>query len=87
LTSFAVFLCSYGDPTFNNTAFKQAFQHAFLSTAIFLDANHHFDTTDITPHWPIWSPSNTEMLFNKTNDDKPVVQTFTTDLGLLERCV
>jgi len=77
---------SFGSPTFNNTAFMKAFQQAFLSTAISLDPNDHFDPTNITPHWPSWLQGHAEMLFNKTDDDKPVVQTFTTDPGLVGRC-
>jgi len=76
----------FGSPTFNNTAFMKAFQQAFLSTAIFLDTNDHFDPTDITPYWPSWSQGHTEMLFNKTDNDEPLVQTFRTDPGVLARC-
>jgi acetylcholinesterase len=64
----------------------KAFQQAFLSTAISLDPNDHFDPTNITPYWPSWLQGHAEMLFNKTDDDKPVVQTFTTDPGLVGRC-
>jgi hypothetical protein len=73
-------------PTFNNTAFKEAFQQAFLSTVISLDANEHIDPTVITPYWASWSQGRTEMLFNKTVDDQPVVKTFATNPGLLARC-
>jgi len=77
---------NYGSPTFNNTAFINAFQQAFQSTVISLDANNHIDPVDILPYWPSWLQSQTEMIFNKTADNKPVVQTIATDPGLLARC-
>jgi hypothetical protein len=67
---------SFGSPTFNNTAFQKACQQAFLSTMIFLNPDDHINPTDITPYWPSWSQGHAEMLFNKTDDDKPVVQTY-----------
>ncbi|KIM80547.1 hypothetical protein PILCRDRAFT_72971 [Piloderma croceum F 1598] len=72
-------------PTFNNTNFQKAFQDAFLSTAISLNANSHINYV-ITPEWPDWSQGHTEMLFNKTENNEPVVKTFTTDPEVLERC-
>ncbi|KAI0313950.1 alpha/beta-hydrolase [Amylostereum chailletii] len=72
--------------TFNNTDFQRAYAQAFLSTAMFLDPNVHFDPTNIAPYWPEWAQNHTEMLFNKTDADAPAVQTFATDEGLLKRC-
>lgn len=74
-------------PTFNNSVFIKAFQQSLLSMALSLDPNIHFDPDNITPSWPSWSQNQTTMLFNKTIDDKPVIETFLTDGESLKRCV
>ncbi|THH19417.1 hypothetical protein EW146_g1764 [Bondarzewia mesenterica] len=73
-------------PTYNNTAFINAFSESFMSFAISLDPNVHVDPSDIKPTWATWGLNSTEMLFNKTESGVPVVQPFETDAGLLERC-
>ncbi|KAJ6524284.1 Alpha/Beta hydrolase protein [Mycena vulgaris] len=73
-------------PTFNNTAFVNAFAQSFTSFAISLDPNVKVDPAAITPKWNKWDFGKTEMLFNKTGTDVPVVKPLKTDDALLERC-
>ncbi|KAJ7681346.1 Alpha/Beta hydrolase protein [Mycena rosella] len=72
-------------PVFNNTAFTNAFAQIFTSFAISLDPNIKVSDT-ITPRWDKWYKGNTEMLFNKTETDLPLVGPITTSEALLERC-
>ncbi|KAJ7314649.1 hypothetical protein DFH08DRAFT_972689 [Mycena albidolilacea] len=44
------------------------------------------DAFAITPKWNKWDVGQTEMLFNKTDTDAPVVRPVKTDDALLERC-
>ncbi|KAJ7456044.1 Alpha/Beta hydrolase protein [Mycena galericulata] len=71
---------------FDNTAFVDAFVQSFTSFAISLDPNVKVDPTTITPEWNRWDVGPTEMLFNKTANDEPVVKPVTTSDALLERC-
>jgi len=73
-------------PSFDNTAFIDAFAQSFTSFIINLDPNIKVDPTTITPPWATFNISNTEMLFNKTAAGVPVVQPITTSDALLERC-
>ncbi|KAJ7314680.1 Alpha/Beta hydrolase protein [Mycena albidolilacea] len=73
-------------PIFNNTAFVDAFAQTFTSFAISLDPNIKVDPRSITPKWNKWDVGQTEMLFNKTDTDAPVVRPVKTDDALLERC-
>ncbi|KAJ6470437.1 alpha/beta-hydrolase [Mycena sanguinolenta] len=75
-----------GAPPFDNTEFINAFAQSFTSFIINLDPNIKVDPTTITPHWNTFDILHTEMLFNKTADDEPVVQGITTSNALLERC-
>ncbi|THU80318.1 alpha/beta-hydrolase [Dendrothele bispora CBS 962.96] len=79
-------------PVYNNTDFDKAFPQSFLAfaTSEELDPNDKFDE-NILPEWPLWNGSAVndmpqEMLFNRTEDFKPVVQVFETDEDLLRRC-
>jgi hypothetical protein len=73
-------------PAYQNTAFINAFAQIFTSFAISLDPNVKIDPATITPHWNKWDVDHTEMLFNKTDADVPVVKPMTTSNALLERC-
>ncbi|KAJ7476916.1 Alpha/Beta hydrolase protein [Mycena galericulata] len=73
-------------PVYNNTAFVDAFVQSFTSFAISLDPNVKVDPTTITPKWNKWDIGQTEMLFNKTESNEPVVKPVTTSDALLERC-
>ncbi|KAF8168656.1 Alpha/Beta hydrolase protein [Mycena galopus ATCC 62051] len=73
-------------PLFNNTAFIDAFAQSFTSFAISLDPNIKVDPQNITPQWNKWDVGQSEMLFNKTAADIPVVQPVNTADALLERC-
>ncbi|KAJ7476923.1 Alpha/Beta hydrolase protein [Mycena galericulata] len=73
-------------PVFNNTAFIDAFAQSFTSFAISLDPNVKVNPTTITPKWNKWEIGQTEMLFNRTDSDEPVVKPVTTSDALLERC-
>ncbi|KAJ7889187.1 alpha beta-hydrolase [Mycena leptocephala] len=84
-SSMAVDAVADNIPFFNNTAFIDAFAQTFTSFAISLDPNIKISRT-ITPKWNIWSAGNTEMLFNKTDNDIPVVTSIKTSDSLLERC-
>ncbi|THU87356.1 alpha/beta-hydrolase [Dendrothele bispora CBS 962.96] len=79
-------------PVYNNTDFDKAFSQSFLAfaTSEELDPNDKFDE-NILPEWPLWNGSAVndmpqEMMFNRTEDFKPVVQVFETDENLLRRC-
>ncbi|KAJ7699486.1 alpha/beta-hydrolase, partial [Mycena metata] len=74
-------------PTFNNPEFLTAYRQSFLSIATNLSPNSHSNQS-ILPPWVGWgsAPPHTEMLFNKTETDAPVVQTFRTDEAVLRRC-
>ncbi|KAJ7698640.1 alpha/beta-hydrolase [Mycena rosella] len=68
-------------PTFTDAAFLAAYRQSFLSTAIALDPNAHAQPS-LLPPWP----ARLEMLFNETDAGEPVVRTFATDAGVLQRC-
>ncbi|KZV69261.1 alpha/beta-hydrolase [Peniophora sp. CONT] len=71
--------------SFPDEAFGQALRHAYLGTAM----NGSPTVADIvTPLWPEYSygGAHTEMLFNKTDDDKIDIHAFQTDVRLQERC-
>ncbi|THU97588.1 alpha/beta-hydrolase [Dendrothele bispora CBS 962.96] len=79
-------------PVYNNTDFDKAFSQSFLAfaTSEELNPNDKIDE-NILPEWPLWNGSAVndmpqEMLFNRTEDFKPVVQVFVTDEDLLRRC-
>ncbi|KAJ7149765.1 alpha beta-hydrolase [Mycena crocata] len=71
---------------FNNTVFQDAFAKSFTSFAISRDPNIKVDPTTITPKWNKWVVGKTEMLFNKTEADVPVVKAIKTSNALLKRC-
>ncbi|KAJ6524260.1 Alpha/Beta hydrolase protein, partial [Mycena vulgaris] len=73
-------------PIFNNTAFVDAFAQSFTSFAISLDPNIKVDPITITPKWNKWDAGKTEMLFNKTDADVPVVKPVKMSDDLLQRC-
>ncbi|KAJ7470971.1 Alpha/Beta hydrolase protein [Mycena latifolia] len=73
-------------PTFNNTAFVNAFAQSFTSFAISLDPNIKVDPQTITPPWSKWDAGKIEMLFNKTDEEVPIVRPLKTSDALLERC-
>ncbi|KAK7044580.1 carboxylic ester hydrolase [Favolaschia claudopus] len=71
---------------FNNTAFVNAFAQSFTSFAVNLDPNVKLSPT-ITPVWKKWSRSfETEMVFNKTENDKPAIASANLSSTFLERC-
>ncbi|KAJ7470977.1 Alpha/Beta hydrolase protein [Mycena latifolia] len=74
-------------PSFNNTAFINAFAQSFISFAISLDPNVKVDPATITPHWNLFDVGNTEMLFNETATGAPDVRAIKTSNALLERCL
>ncbi|KAF7344320.1 Carboxylic ester hydrolase [Mycena sanguinolenta] len=73
-------------PPFNNPAFIDAFAQSFTSFIVNQDPNLKVDPTTITPHWNAFDNLYTEMLFNKTADNEPVVQPIFASGDLLERC-
>jgi acetylcholinesterase len=78
-----------GVPPYNNTIFSTSFVDAFFSIIIHANPNIkiHHSPENITPLWNEWSlHAPTEMLFNKTETDEPVVRGIKTDEKLLERC-
>ncbi|KAK6996661.1 carboxylic ester hydrolase [Favolaschia claudopus] len=76
------------DPPFNNKDFIDAFAQVFTSFIVNLDPNKKLAPT-ILPKWNHYSDGlgGTEMLFNKTEDGKPVIKQVKTGLKLLERCL
>ncbi|KAF7375452.1 Carboxylic ester hydrolase [Mycena sanguinolenta] len=73
-------------PPFNNTQFINAFAQSFTSFIINQNPNVKVDPTTITPLWNTFDILHTEMLFNKTVDNEPVVHAITTSNALLQRC-
>ncbi|KAJ7909656.1 Alpha/Beta hydrolase protein [Mycena leptocephala] len=61
-------------PVLNNTGFINAFAKSFTSFVISLDPNTKVDNATITPAWSKWDVGQTEMLFNQTVDDLPLVE-------------
>jgi hypothetical protein len=53
---------------------------------MFQNPNVKFDETNPTPAWAPWSDNHTEMLFNKTETNEPLIQAIETDPALLQRC-
>ncbi|KAF7375411.1 Carboxylic ester hydrolase [Mycena sanguinolenta] len=72
-------------PPFNNTDFINAFAQIFTSFIVNLDPNDKLAPT-ISPKWDQHSEGNTEMLFNKTENNQPDIRAIETSLELLERC-
>ncbi|KAL0945303.1 hypothetical protein HGRIS_000809 [Hohenbuehelia grisea] len=75
-----------GVPAFNNSAFVASFADSFLAFVKDQDPNAKFNEADITPAWSLFNTSNTEMLFNRTEDGQPDIRSITTDVGVLARC-
>ncbi|CCM06438.1 uncharacterized protein FIBRA_08700 [Fibroporia radiculosa] len=73
-------------PAYDNSEFITAFSNGFLATAISMDPNAKYNSSNITPNWNVWAPGHTEMMFNKTEGGAPIVYPYSTDDALLERC-
>jgi hypothetical protein len=71
--------------SFNNSAFINAFTQGFLSFAANLDPNDKLRPS-ITPRWGMWTGAETEMVFNRTSDNLPLIAPERTSQALLERC-
>ncbi|KAF9554322.1 alpha/beta-hydrolase [Agrocybe pediades] len=64
-------------PTYHNEDFFKAYQQSFMSMAMYMTPN---DPTNIVrPEWPAWAGRREEMLFNKTDDEVPVVKVIQTE--------
>ncbi|KAJ6496084.1 Alpha/Beta hydrolase protein [Mycena sanguinolenta] len=72
-------------PPFNNTDFINAFAQIFTSFIVNLDPNDKLAPT-ILPRWNQHYQGNTEMLFNKTENNQPDIRPIETSLELSERC-
>ncbi|KAF7311954.1 Carboxylic ester hydrolase [Mycena indigotica] len=81
---------SFWAPVFPDRDFINAFAQMFTSFIISQDPNIDVDPLNptITPDWGLWSesPSQTEMLFNRTESNEPFVQASETSQVLLDRC-
>ncbi|KAJ7282437.1 Alpha/Beta hydrolase protein [Mycena rebaudengoi] len=77
-----------GPAFYNNTQFINAFAQSFTSFAISLDPNVKINPASITPRWDMYNGlgRGPEMVFNKTEGDKPDVRPVKTDGGLVRRC-
>ncbi|KAJ7104745.1 Alpha/Beta hydrolase protein [Mycena epipterygia] len=75
-------------PTFfNNMRFINAFAQSFTAFAISSDPNIKLSKT-VMPLWVRWNTTGrTEMVFNKTVVDEPLVEPVRTKNALLERCL
>jgi hypothetical protein len=71
---------------FANAQFDASFPAAFTAFAKSGDPNVHPVPNVITPSWSTYNISNTEMLFNMTEDGQPDIRPVRTDSRLLERC-
>ncbi|KAF9064636.1 Alpha/Beta hydrolase protein [Rhodocollybia butyracea] len=76
---------SAGPPPFNNTQFLEAFQGGFMAFVVSQNPNDMIAPT-ITPSWKLYSEDNTQMLFNKTADNKTNIQVTPIDNAQLSRC-
>jgi hypothetical protein len=74
-----------GGPPFNNTQFLEAFQGAFMAFVVSQNPNDKIAPT-VTPPWELYSEANTEMVFNKTFDNKTNVHVNSIDNSQLSRC-
>ncbi|KAJ6572346.1 Alpha/Beta hydrolase protein [Mycena capillaripes] len=84
---FSYYWPSSSTPAFQNADFINAFAQSFTAFAIALDPNEKVSPT-ITPRWDKWNvmTSHTEMLFNKTEADVPLIKPVRTSDALLKRC-
>ncbi|KAJ7754688.1 hypothetical protein DFH07DRAFT_743696, partial [Mycena maculata] len=71
--------------SFNNTTFTNAFTQGFLSFVVHLDPDDKLRPS-ITPEWPTWAPTETEMVFNRTEGGVPSIAGVPTWNTLLGRC-
>ncbi|KIJ61015.1 hypothetical protein HYDPIDRAFT_177203 [Hydnomerulius pinastri MD-312] len=76
-----------GPQTPENAEFITAFSNGFMALTMSMDPNAKYNSSDITPTWKSWNQGHTEMLFNKTAAGAPVVEPFSSDNALLERCL
>ncbi|KAJ7056802.1 Alpha/Beta hydrolase protein [Mycena amicta] len=79
---------SFAAPPFQNTTFIDAFAQIFTAFAMHLDPNMKVNpaTPTMTPNWMKWGDERTEMLFNKTDTDIPVIRPVGASSALLHRC-
>ncbi|KAF9000855.1 Alpha/Beta hydrolase protein [Cyathus striatus] len=75
-----------GIPPFDNAAFDTAFPDSFIDFAMTLNPNLKHNQVDVKPFWSTFNKGDTEMLFNKTDSNMPVIHTFSTSSALLKRC-
>ena len=68
-----------------NEDFGRALRHAYFGTAT---TSSPTGAGFVTPLWPeyAYGSARTEMLFNKTEDNKVNIHAFQTDAKLQERC-
>ncbi|KAF9499971.1 hypothetical protein BDN71DRAFT_1382855, partial [Pleurotus eryngii] len=78
----------YGSPppTVNNTAFATSFVQSFFNVARFMDPNHKFGKSNVTPPWPRFLLGNTEMLLNRIEGRRQDIRPVGTDSKPLQRC-
>ncbi|KAF4615614.1 hypothetical protein D9613_012895 [Agrocybe pediades] len=64
-------------PTYPNEDFFKAYQQSFMNMAMSMSPND--PTSIVRPEWPAWAARREEMLFNKTDDEVPVVKVIQTE--------
>ncbi|KIJ61014.1 hypothetical protein HYDPIDRAFT_116533 [Hydnomerulius pinastri MD-312] len=74
-------------PAYDNSEFITAFSNGFMATAMSMNPNDKYNSSDITPAWNSWAVGHTEMMFNETEAGAPNVYAYSTDDALLERCL
>lgn len=73
-------------PIYNNTDFQRAFSQAFMDVVVNNNVNRKIED-DITPDWSHWSDAQMiEMVFNKTEQDIPLIRPVKTSSDLMRRC-
>ncbi|KAF5360641.1 hypothetical protein D9756_005137 [Leucocoprinus leucothites] len=74
-------------PPFNNSEFIDNFSQSFMNFVLAQDPNVKWDSSNTMPEWSRWTEEGrAEMVFNKTEGDKPVFHTVETTADLLRRC-
>ncbi|KAL4259479.1 Carboxylic ester hydrolase [Pleurotus pulmonarius] len=71
---------------FDDPDFSTSFTQSFLDFVLNLDPNVKVNGRNLTPLWNHYSPSNLEMIFNRTEQGQLDIHSGSTDAGLLKRC-
>ncbi|KAF7424798.1 hypothetical protein PC9H_010109 [Pleurotus ostreatus] len=77
---------SFSPRPFDDPDFSTSFTQSFLDFVLNLDPNVKVNGRNLTPHWNRYSPFDSEMIFNRTEEGQLNIHSGSTDVELLERC-